>query len=604
MNYNDYAFAMSAIGNFDIYDKGRGLPPPVMLRAFGRLFAWKLSLHGVDPASTHQWVGHRWLDAIDGHRDVGRTACPGRYLYAKIPRIRELAAADQHAYATRSLDADLGGARFPDLVVRNATTKQVFMVHTGGQTGYAAPRTAATGFSGRDLVVAGEDLTGDGRPDVLARTASTGNSAVYPGDGAGHFGAGTDTTNRFAGMDQLTAVGDWNGDGFGDVVGRVASSGQLYLVPGTGDGGFGPRVLISADWSGYDLTAGVGDLDGDGHPDLVARQGATLWLFAGTGAYGIGAPTALPGSWGHYVSVSGLGDLTNDSKPDIVAQTTSGTAYVYPGNGAGSLGHRYGPFGRFAGYAHVSGAGDLTGDGHDDVVGVGAKGGLRVFANNGRTNVADVTNTGRTFTAARVLLNVGDWDNDGHGDVVTASSGGNLYLHRGDGNGHLGPATRIGTGGWNTVSMLAAVGDVTGDGRPDLIGQPAGGSMRIYPGRGTDPVAPSYVAHAAISGNAQAGVGLWNRDGAPDTLVRRTDGTAVVYAGNGPGGLMGARRIASGLGRYTWLVGVGDLDGDGRPDLVGRDSAGVLWLLPGLADRSGFGPRRYLASGFSGYDLS
>jgi hypothetical protein len=66
LNYNDYAFAMSAIGNFDIYDKGRGLPPPVMLRAFGRLFAWKLSLHGVDPASTHQWVGHRWLDAIDG----------------------------------------------------------------------------------------------------------------------------------------------------------------------------------------------------------------------------------------------------------------------------------------------------------------------------------------------------------------------------------------------------------------------------------------------------------------------------------------------------------------------------------------------------------
>ena len=52
LNYNDYSFAMSAIGNYETVQPG-----DAMLRAYGQLFAWKLSLHGVNPASTSQKVG-------------------------------------------------------------------------------------------------------------------------------------------------------------------------------------------------------------------------------------------------------------------------------------------------------------------------------------------------------------------------------------------------------------------------------------------------------------------------------------------------------------------------------------------------------------------
>ena len=99
---------MSAIGNFDVKQPGSA-----MIQAYGALFAWKLSLHGVDAASTRQVVGPDTFQAINGHRDAGSTACPGRYLYAKLPRIRELAAAAQQDWSGRELQSNLAGYRPP-----------------------------------------------------------------------------------------------------------------------------------------------------------------------------------------------------------------------------------------------------------------------------------------------------------------------------------------------------------------------------------------------------------------------------------------------------------------------------------------------------------
>ena len=92
LGYNEVSFAMSAIGNFDIAN-----PPQAVLTAYARLFAWKLSLYNIRADATHLWVKNRYLNAINGHRDVGQTACPGRYLYAKIPYIRTLAQSYQDA---------------------------------------------------------------------------------------------------------------------------------------------------------------------------------------------------------------------------------------------------------------------------------------------------------------------------------------------------------------------------------------------------------------------------------------------------------------------------------------------------------------------------
>ena len=132
LGYNDYAFAMSAIGN---YETAR--PSKALLQAYGSLFAWKLSLHGIDAASTKQVVGPDTFQAINGHRDAGSTACPGRYLYAKIPQIRTLAAAAQQGWDGRQLESNLASTSHPDLIVRRASDGQGFVIPTGGLLGFA-----------------------------------------------------------------------------------------------------------------------------------------------------------------------------------------------------------------------------------------------------------------------------------------------------------------------------------------------------------------------------------------------------------------------------------------------------------------------------------
>ncbi|MEZ5191951.1 MAG: N-acetylmuramoyl-L-alanine amidase [Nocardioides sp.] len=180
LGYNDYSFAMSAIGNFETTQ-----PRPRMLRAYGALFAWKLSLHGVDASSTRQKVGSSYFQAINGHRDAAATACPGRYLYAQLPLIRTYAAEDQQGWAGRELESNLAGNRYPDLIVRRASDGQAFVLPTGGMLRFTKAKALLNGWAAGDVAVASPDLTGDGRGDVLVRgpTASPGSTPARAAPG-------------------------------------------------------------------------------------------------------------------------------------------------------------------------------------------------------------------------------------------------------------------------------------------------------------------------------------------------------------------------------------------------------------------------------------
>jgi hypothetical protein len=199
--------------------------------------------------------------------------------------------------------------------------------------------------------------------------------------------------------------------------------------------------------------------------------------------------------------------------------------------------------------------------------------------------------TNLTSADSTQLLNVGDWNRDHRGDVITRASGGDsLVLRRGLGNGSFAPGVLM-SRGWKSFSNLAAVGDVTGDKIPDLVGRSRTGKTLIFPGNGiwgfkAPQLAPNYL----VTYN-QVGAGAWKPQLLPGSAYISSDGSFVPFEGTGAGD----------LAAYNWVIGPGDVDGDGHNDLLARDGRGTLWLLPGTT--TGFGTRRVVGTGFGAYSL-
>jgi SpoIID/LytB domain protein len=127
LRHNDDAFGASVIGTYTDL-----APSAALLDAYARLFAWKFSLHGVDPLSRPNLDGEV-VNAISGHRDTYPTACPGDRLYAKLPTIRQATASYLTAAAAASVTTSL---RETTIAVGEATRLRV-------RTAGVAPGTTA-----------------------------------------------------------------------------------------------------------------------------------------------------------------------------------------------------------------------------------------------------------------------------------------------------------------------------------------------------------------------------------------------------------------------------------------------------------------------------
>jgi hypothetical protein len=198
---------------------------------------------------------------------------------------------------------------------------------------------------------------------------------------------------------------------------------------------------------------------------------------------------------------------------------------------------------------------------------------------------------------------------DGTGDLVARDHDGILWYYRGTGNSAkpFAPRVRVG-GGWQIYTALVGAGDLTGDGHPDLIARDSSGTLWLYRGTG-NPTTP-FATRTRIGGGwntytALVAAGDLTGDGHPDLLARDSSGTLWLYAGTGnPTTPFATRtRIGGGWNTYTALLGPGDMLGEGKPDLIARDSSGALWLYAGTGKATApFRARFKIGTGWNTYN--
>lgn len=623
LGYNEYSFAMSAIGNFDLV-----APPQAVLDAYASLFAWKLSKKDIPADATNLWVKDRYLAAINGHRDTGKTACPGKYLYAQLPAVRvaaraiqngsqvavdpvtlpmipaptgvpsptqaPLEASDQGAVSFPSRTS-VAGTGWPD-VLATSTTGRLTVLPTEGILDYAAATVNPGNWNAMRIIAAVGDVTGDGRSDVLA-TKKSGVTKVYPGDGYGHVGRPTAKTRAFARMKTVVGARDFDRDGKLDVIGHQRKTKALLLFRGKGGGKFRAPITLRQSWP-FTKTAAVGKFDAGKQPDLVGIKGGNqLFLIPGASrGTALGKPVRLAVLPAKADALMGWGDLNGDSTSDVMVRS-GGVTTLYSGAGS-RLGQSQGPFPGLAGLAKLSLA-PMAGSGAADAVGRNAAGQLVVVANNGLRNTSAPITSNLTVAGATQLLSVGDWDRDGQADVVVRTADlDTLVLYPGLGTGNFGRPRSLGSG-WRTITQLAAVGDVNGDGYPDLLGKTATGPMTLFRGAGNDAFKAPKLPPASLRTYNQIGSAAWSPTG---SVLTSADGTFVPLTGTDT---PSALRMANGsvAPAYDSYIGVGDTNGDGVADVLARENGtGTIWLLPGKTS-GGFAPRMWVASGFAGYRL-
>jgi FG-GAP-like repeat/FG-GAP repeat len=242
--------------------------------------------------------------------------------------------------------ADINGDGKPDLVFADLSTSgnAIVLIQSATAAGtFAAPLNLSTGAMTSSVAVG--DLNGDGKPDIVtANFDSNGNNGSVTiffqnASSPGTFAAGV--SFPAGAQPQSVRIADVNGDGLPDLI--VANRGpgndgtgtpgvSVLLQDATHPGSFLAPVTYSTPWGAIDVA--VGDLNGDGKPDLVVASlgpgptGAVSVLLQSTTTAGtFGTATSYPG-YGQPLSVA-IADLNGDGHPDIaVADGYSATVML------------------------------------------------------------------------------------------------------------------------------------------------------------------------------------------------------------------------------------------------------------------------------------
>ncbi|MBD0741739.1 VCBS repeat-containing protein [Streptomyces sp. CBMA152] len=180
---------------------------------------------------------------------------------------------------------------------------------------------------------------------------------------------------------------------------------------------------------------------------------------------------------------------------------------------------------------------------------------------------------------------VGQVDNDADNladGIWQADYNGNLSYAAADGS----DPWKVG-GGWNIYNTLLSPGNLGGAGAGDLLGRDSSGTLYLYLGYGNGKMTSRYTVGGGWGQyTALAGNGDLTGDGKADIVARGADGTLWLYEGTGnyKAPFKPRTKIGGGWNMYNAIFAPGDIDMDGKADLIARDNAGALWLYKGTGN--------------------
>jgi hypothetical protein len=242
--------------------------------------------------------------------------------------------------------------------------------------------------------------------------------------------------------------------------------------------------------------------------------------------------------------------------------------------------------------------GDVNGDGRTDLLWHHhADGRLSAWLMNGTTLVSGTALTPSALADINwKVAGSGDLNSDGHVDLVWQNvADGRVAVWLMNGltmqSGALLSIPSVPDLNWK----IRSVGDLDGDGRADLFWQhETDGRIAVWLMNGFTVISGTLLnpSHVADTNWKIVGSADFNHDGSRDLLWHhQVDGSLAVWFMNGTSQIAGQAIAPASLSDVSWQVrGVGDLNGDGDPDLIWQNTADGrvgVWLMRGITRTSG-----------------
>ena len=502
---------------------------------------------------------------------------------------------------------ELGSGR-DSIIGLNPRTGQVFTLIS---TGSSFQTEALWGVfpPGRWVDMRVGDLNGDGLSDVIARNANNGSWTAGFANGINGFNFFAFGGNWPLGSYGNVMLGDFTGDGRLDVAGRNLTNGRWFVSAWSSNQAapfqFGPAQVWTT-WSTairFD-SIGVGDFNGDGRSDVIGRNpanGQTLLSLATTNATtglnsfrNVNAATTLPTAvtWNNQLT----GDFNGDGKTDVLAMVVANRAlYVSESNGQRGLrSYEWGqwPAGTWSSFL----VGDFNGDGRDDIAAlnlttqqwfVGISSGRSVtdpapqfvISPWGRVDaVATIPATPRRW----VDLRTADFNGDGRADLLARDALTNQWWVS------LSTGTSFAASRWATwlpgSYVDTRVVDFNLDGLFDIVSRnSATGQWFVSFSDGStfeSVMSPSQVLWTTWAAGTYTSVQIAdvNGDGLMDLVGQRVNGGAIQtsltqfdpLAISGVSSTPPTQWRAASISPLLTASLLADLNGDGRADLIDR----------------------------------
>lgn len=367
--------------------------------------------------------GQRWTTNAAGTAPVQEPLLPLNLTTASYPSLSSPGDANTPGSTTPAARDGL-----PDLYVTDAHGQVIEYpgAPADGDTARFATPVSLGYLAGSKPPTAGGDLDGDGRPDIAAIDAD-GHLRVYAGQSTGSVDLVTRSIGGgWTGAD-ISHHGDYNGDGYEDLIVHMPNAPGLRLYPGDGAAGNAehgyttiprPAGSPSPDWSATAQVIAAGDITFDALPDLLAVEKDALYLFPGTSDGNVGTPTMIGTNHWSDTDLMIPGDVNGDGLDDLwsrnrttglVRQYLNDTAHPATVLGIGSRAMTLGIGLTATANPGIAAPGDATGDGHPDLWTTWTSDNhLHFYPGNGKAGTgsqnyglaaqADVSGTGWTTT--------------------------------------------------------------------------------------------------------------------------------------------------------------------------------------------------------------